>query len=120
MIDDLAHMKSETNSLEHIEQIYKEGVIDAYVETLLAVKGDKSSYADLLQWCRSTFDSKHGRRCENSSLGSNSRWGIVSKKNLFGLKALLFPNDKELMGNFSKTDRLYLKAEARKISISKV
>ena len=116
----LSNMRVECNSIDSIKEKYKRGIIEAYKYVIQNAKTITAGSYDKIQSCRSEFDSMQGHLCEDISLGSNARWGIVSKKNLFGLEGELFPNERDTGEIRSKENRFYLKGTARKISTSEI
>lgn len=116
----LSDMKAECNSIDVIKEKYKRGIIESYMYVIKNAQSIIAGRYDKAQRCREVFDQRQVPACEDLSLGSNSRWGIVSKKNLFGLEGVLFPDEKETGETRSAGNRFYLKANARKVSISEI
>ena len=105
-MDELRIMSSEANSLEGIKEKYKKAIIDNYEARLLECKNKRISNIDDINQERRIFDSIQYKNAFDDSLGSNDRWGIVSRKNFFGLRADFLPENGK---GLRKDNRLYLR-----------
>lgn len=119
-MDELSDMRARSNSIDGVKEKFKRGILDAYMYVIQNAQSIMAGSYDKTQSCRNAFNGRQYPMCEDESLGSNSRWGIVSKKNLFGLEGVLFPDEGQTGEKRSKDNRFYLKANARKISESKI
>ena len=101
-MNELRDMHSRANSLEGIKEKFQKAIIDNYeqrTETLISLRksGLPLQESDF-DAERRKFDNIQYENAFDDSLTSNDRWGIVSKKNFFGLKAEFFqPGKKHLL-----------------------
>lgn len=119
-MNELSDMSDMRNSIDGIKEKFKRGIVEAYMYVMQNAQSIMAGSYDKVKNCKFAFDARQGQTCEDLSLGSNARWGIVSKKNLFGLEGELFPDERKTGEKHSRDNRFYLKANARKISTSKI
>lgn len=120
-MEDLKYMSSRCNSLDGVKEKYKKGIIETF-EYICSNKekikqdGENRGLFGIEGFKRvvqSTFNNMQYKECADKSLGSNDRWGIVSKKNFFGIEAVTFPDKAYMPGEkLSKNKRLFLQANA--------
>lgn len=115
-MDELRIMSSEANSLEGIKEKYKKAIIDNYEARLLECKNKRISNIDDINQERRIFDSIQYKNAFDDSLGSNDRWGIVSRKNFFGLRADFLPENGK---GLRKDNRLYLRLISGRFQMQK-
>ena len=89
-MDEIMHMSSKTNSLEGIKEKFKKGVIEnrrnvaEKRKEIIQRRGySRMPLEERLKALAIEFDAIQYRECSDNSMGSNPRWGIVSKKNLY-------------------------------------
>ena len=118
-MENLIDMKSETNSLRKIKEKYKKGVIDNINERLLEIREIREKNGGIteleLDNERRKFDNTQFQNCYDDSIGSNARWGIVGRKNFFGLEAELYPTDVKR----SKDSKYFLRAMSGRFQMQK-
>ena len=100
--ENIKDMDSKTNSLEGVKEVYQKAVIENLKKKLLELNereeekrqnGEFLNANDRLEIGR-YFRHAEGDIAYDNSLGANDRWKIISRKNLFGLEALLYPINK--------------------------
>lgn len=120
-MEELKYMSSESNSLKGVKEKYKRGIIDNFQwlrDNTDIIKQEaynmgvfgKEGYKLVMQ---RYFNKKQYRECADNSMGSNDRWGIVGKKNLFGLEARIAPDEVYKQGEeITRDKKWFLKANA--------
>lgn len=116
-MDELRDMSSKTNSLDGVKEKYRIAIIDNCREQLTIFKNmDKKIDSIDIENGRRRFNSTQYKNAFDNSLGSNDRWGIVSKKNFFGLEAIFLPENGK---GLKKDNRLYLRLNSGRFQIQK-
>lgn len=118
---DLSDMSSKTNSLEGVKEKYKKAVIEnyKYVRENRVQIGENGRYDDRFANLRTAFSQKQSDECIDSSLPSNERWGLVSRKNLFGLEAEILPTEYMEQGKPVKGKTFFLKGCSGRFQMTK-
>lgn len=109
-MDELRDMASKANSLQEIKEKYQKAIINNFKEKLAMLKNIHGN--DDIEKIKMNFNNTQYQNAFDNSLGSNDRWGIVSKKNFFGLSAEFLPENE-------KDNALYLKLDSGRFQMQK-
>ena len=115
-MNDLRDMSYETNQLNTIMEKYKEAVIDNFRDRLKETRAKSTVSEYDIDIARRIFNFAQSKIAMDESIGSNARWGIVGRKNFFGLSAEIFPTKRS---EIKKDNRLYLKAMSGRFQMQK-
>lgn len=126
-MSDSRNMDSEINSLPIIMEKFRRGIIGNYshikglVEPLYA---DLENNSDRIISYKIEYNEIQSSHCTDDSVGSNPRWGILSKRNFFGLAADFKPKEyirptRRNNHNSSESEKLLLRACSGRFQMQK-